>query len=228
MEKKAARKAAKKSRVERSADEESADVEEVVDEDKEEMEKEIKTGEVDRMGKAKKEKKEKKEKGMKKKNKNKKGGKKNKEMSEERKRKRAERKNARLEKKKAGKGRKTDEELGQQDEADRRSEDPQNCKVRFFRSLTNPFNFACKLWFEIFIFSLLGMSSKHPLLWRERTKRENLQKIIQNQRRISKKNADAIYPKHSVINFCYLLVFISYRFVTNNVLIQVVEVCQAA
>merc|ERR1719433_1525189 len=52
------------------------------------MEKEMETGEGDRMGKVKN----------------------NKEMSEERKKKRAERKKARLEKKKAGKGRKTDDE----------------------------------------------------------------------------------------------------------------------
>ena len=104
------------------------------------------------------------------------------------------------------------EELGEQDEAHCRSEDSQNCKVRFFRSLTNPFSLANKLGFRILIFSLLGMSSKHPLLWRERTKRENLQKIIKNQRRISKKMPSPYYPKHSVINSCYLLlVFISYR-----------------
>merc|ERR1719216_633704 len=115
MEKKKARQAAKKSRVERSADEDyDYQLVEVEDDDDDEMEmeKEMETMEVDRMGKVK-NKKEKKEKGLKKKggkNKKKKGGKKNKDMSEERKKKRAERKKARLEKKKAGKGRKTDEE----------------------------------------------------------------------------------------------------------------------
>merc|ERR1712203_1037543 len=79
---------------------------------------EMETGEVDRMGKAKKEKK--------KKNKNKKGGKKNKEMSEERKRKRAERKKARLEKKKAGKGRKTDEEEEEDEEMTRQKRSRKN------------------------------------------------------------------------------------------------------
>merc|ERR1712018_889644 len=69
---------AKNSRVERSADEEPEDVVAVDDgdDDEIEMEKEMETMEVDRMGKAK-NKKEKKEKGMKKKdkkNKNKKGG----------------------------------------------------------------------------------------------------------------------------------------------------------